>query len=94
MLFLADKLVFARNDQRGLYSQPSGTIMWSFSAENREPEIFVNQEDITDPGRIARDIRTACYYCYVLPLNAVSEFNFQHPESSFGIFEYIDKFEE
>ena len=94
LLFLADKLGFARNDQRGLYSQPSGTIMWSFSAENSEPEIFVNQEDITDPGRIARDIRTACYYCYVLPLTAVSEFNFQHPESSFGIFEYIDKLEE
>jgi len=94
LLFLADKLAFARNDQRGLYSQPSGTIMWSFSAENSEPEIFVNQEYITDPGRIARDIRTACYYCYVLPLTTVSEFNFQHPESSFGIFEYIDKFEE
>ena len=46
---------------------------------------------MTDPGRVGRDIRTACYYCYVLPLNSVSEFDFHHPESSFGIFRYIDK---
>lgn len=94
LLFLADKLAFSRNDKRGIYSQPSNTIMWSFSAENSEPEIFVNQEDITDPGKIARDIRTTCYYCYVLPLSAVSEFKFQYPESSFGIFGYIDNCEE
>jgi len=94
LLYLSEKLAFARNDQSGIYSQPSNTIMWSFSSENSEPEIFVNQEDITDPGKIARDIRTTCYYCYVLPLNAVSEFNFQYPESSFGIFEYIDNCEE
>jgi len=94
LLFLADKLAFARNDKRGIYSQPSNTIMWSFSAEKSEPEIFINQEDITDPGKISRDIRTTCYYCYVIPLSAVSEFKFQYPESSFGIFGYIDNCEE
>lgn len=94
LLFFADKLAFARNDQRGIYSQPSNTIMWSFTSEKSEPEIFVNLEDITDPGKIARDIRTTCYYCYVLPLNAVREFSFQYPESSFEVVKYIDNCEE
>jgi hypothetical protein len=94
LLFLADKMLFARNDERGIYSQPSNTIAWSFSSEKSEPEIFVNHEDITDPGKIARDMRTTCYFCYVLSLNTVREFNFQYPESSFGIFKYIDNCEE
>ncbi len=93
LLILAEKLVFARNDQRGIYSQPSDTVMWSFSDENSEPEIHVSHEDLTDPGRIARDIRSACNFCYVLPLKSVSEFDFHCPESSFGIFRYIDKHE-
>jgi hypothetical protein len=94
LLFLADKLLFARNDERGIYSQPSNTILWSFSADKSEPEIFVNQEDITDPGKIARDIRPTSFFCYVLPLSAVSGFNFQYPESSSGIYRYIDNCEE
>lgn len=93
LLFLAEKTAFAKNDQRGLFSQPSNTIMWSFAADDSEPEIFVSHEDMTDPGRVARDIRSACYYCYVLPLKSVSEFDFHYPESSFGIFRYIDKHE-
>jgi hypothetical protein len=94
LLFLADKLAFARNDQRGIYSQPSNSILWSFPSEKGEPEIFVNQEDITDPGNVIKDIRTTCFYCYVLPLITVREFNFQYPESSFGVFKYIDNCEE
>ncbi|MFZ2338643.1 MAG: hypothetical protein WAW07_02845 [Bacteroidales bacterium] len=93
LLFLAGQLLFARNDQRGLYSQPSDTVMWSFSDENDEPEVHVSHEDLTDPGRIARDIRSACNFCYVLPLKSISEFDFRCPESSFGIFRYIDKYE-
>jgi hypothetical protein len=94
LLFLAYRMIFARNDEKGIYSQPANTIMWSFSSENSEPEIFVNQDDINDPGKIARDIRTTCYYCYVLPLNTISEFSFQYPESSMAVYEYIDNCEE
>ncbi|MBK7479554.1 MAG: hypothetical protein IPI69_07360 [Bacteroidales bacterium] len=67
--------------------------MWSFTEDNSEPEIFVNHEDMSDPGRVARDIRSACYYCYVLPLKSISEFDFNFPESSFELFRYIDKHE-
>jgi len=94
LLFLADKMLLARNDERGIYSQPSNTILWSFSSEKSEPEIFVNHEDITDPGKIAKDMRTTCYFCYVLSLNTVRDFNLQYPESSFGIYKYIDNCEE
>ncbi len=93
LLFLAEKMSVARHDKRGIFSQPSNTIMWSFPENESEPEIFVSHEDMTDPGRVARDIRSACYYCYVLPLRSVSEFDFHYPESSFGIFRYIDKHE-
>ena len=94
LLFLADKMIFARNDERGIYSQPSNTILWSFPSEKGEPEIFVNHEDITDPGKIVKDMRTTCYFCYVLSLNTVRDFNFQYPESSFSIYKYIDNCEE
>jgi hypothetical protein len=93
LLLLSDKLLFARNDQKGIYSQPVNSLMWSFPADNKDPEIFVNLADITDPGKIARDIRSECFYCYVLPLNTVTEFNFQYPESSFEIFKYVDSCE-
>ena len=94
LLFLADKMSFARNDEKGIYSQPSNTIAWSFSSEKGDPEIFVNHEDITDPGKIVRDMRMNSYFCYVLSLNTIREFNFQYPESSFGIFKYIDNCKE
>jgi hypothetical protein len=93
LLFLAEKMSVARHDKRGIFSQPSNTIMWSFPENESEPEILVSHEDMTDPGRVARDIRSACYFCYVLPLRSVSEFDFHYPESSFGIFRYIDKHE-
>jgi len=94
LLFLAYKMSFARNDEKGIYSQPSNTIAWSFSSEKSEPEIFVNHEDITDPGKIVRDMRMNSYFCYVLSLNTIREFNFQYPESSFGIYKYIDNCKE
>jgi hypothetical protein len=93
LLFLADKMLFAKNDARGIYSQPSNTILWSFPSEESEPEIFVNHEDITDPGKIVKDMRTTCYFCYVLSLNTFRDFNLQYPESSFGIYKYIDSCE-
>jgi hypothetical protein len=94
LLILAYKMSFARNDEKGIYSQPSNTIAWSFSSEKSEPEIFVNHEDITDPGKIVRDMRMNSYFCYVLSLNTIREFNFQYPESSFGIYKYIDNCKE
>jgi len=93
LLFLAERMAFARNNQRGIFSQPSNSILWSFTEDNSEPEIFVNHDDMSDPGRVARDIRSFCFYCYVLPLRSISEFDFHFPESSFEVFRYIDKHE-
>jgi len=94
LLFLAEKTFFAMNDKSGIYSQPSGTILWSFSEGKTEPDFYINHDDITDPGQHIKDIRDKCSFCYVLPLKAVREFNFQYPEKSFGIFKYIDNKEE
>ncbi len=94
LLFLSDKMSFARNDEKGIYSQPCNTIAWSFSSEKSDPEIFVNLGDITDPGKIVRDMRMNSYFNYVLSLNTIRDFNFQYPESSYGIFKYLDKSKE
>jgi hypothetical protein len=94
LLFLAEKMAFARNDQRGIYSQPSDTILWSFSNEKADPEVFINLEDSNDLSGVIKDIRTTCLFCYVLSLNSVNDFNFQYPESSYDIFKYIDTKEE
>ncbi|MDD1444067.1 hypothetical protein MEO93_27740 [Dolichospermum sp. ST_sed3] len=93
LLFLAEKMLFVGTDEGGIYSQPSNTILWSFSENKPDPDVFVNHEDISDPARIIKDLRTKYSYCYVLSLRAVWEFNFLHPEKSFGIFRYIDKCE-
>jgi hypothetical protein len=94
LLFLTEKMAFARNDQRGIYSQPSDSILWSFSDEKADPEVFINLDDSNDLSGVIKDIRTGCSFCYVLPLGSVKSFNFQYPESSFGIFKYIDSKEE
>lgn len=94
LLFLAEKLGFARNDQKGIYSQPSDSLLWSFSKEKPDPEVFINLKESAGLSGLIKDIRTECYYCYVLPLSSVKDFNFQFPESSFGIFKYIDSKED
>jgi len=94
LLFLSEKMAFARNDERGLYSQPSDSILWSFSNEKADPEVFINLEDSNDLSGVIKDIRSRCFFCYVLQLNSVNDFNFQYPESSYGIFKYIDTKEE
>ena len=94
LLFLAEKTSFALNDKSGIYSQPSGTILWAFSEGKTKPEFFINHDDITDPGQHIKDIRDKYSFCYILPFKAVREFNFQYPEKSFGIFKYIDEREE
>jgi hypothetical protein len=94
LLFLAEKMSFVRNDGSGIFSQESGTIIWSFSEEKPDPVVIVINEDSTDSGRVIKDIRTTSSFCYVLPLNAVREFNFQYPERSLGIFKFIDESEE
>jgi hypothetical protein len=90
LLFLAGKTTVIRKDTADIYSQPVDTILWSFSEEKTEPEVFVNHEDTKDPGKVVKDIRNMFNFCYILPLDAISEFNFLFPGSSYGIFKYID----
>jgi hypothetical protein len=94
LLFLAEKMTFARNDQRGIYSQPSGSLLWSFSKEKPDPEVFINLEERTSLSGVIKDIRTECSYCYTLPLSSLRDYNFHYPESSFGIFKYVDSKED
>jgi len=94
LLFLAERMSFLRSDQTGIYSQPSGTILWSFSDGGRNLRVFVNFNENTDLNSVIRDLRTSYSFCYVLPLNAVRDFNFLYPHSSFAIFKYIDDNEE
>jgi hypothetical protein len=94
LLFLTEKMAFARNDQSGIYSQPSDSILWSFYDKKADPEVYINLEESNDLSGVIKDIRSGCSFCYVLPLSSVESFNFHYPESSFGIFKYIDSKEE
>jgi len=94
LIFLAEKMSFLRSDQTGIYSQPSGTVLWSFSDGSQNLKVFVNFNENTDLNSVIRDLRTSYSFCYVLPLNAVREFYFLYPQSSFAIFKYIDENEE
>ncbi len=94
LLFLAERMSFLRGDQTGIYSQPSGTVLWSFSDGSQNLRVFVNFNENTDLNSVLRDLRTSYSFCYVLPLNSVREFNFLYPQNSFTIFKYIDDNEE
>lgn len=94
LLFLATRMSYLRNDQAGIFSQPSGTVLWSFSDGTREFRTFVNFNESTDMSSVIRDLRTSFSFCYLLPLNAVREFHFLYPDSSWDIFKYIDDNEE
>ncbi len=94
LLYLATRMSYLRNDQTGIFSQPSGTVLWSFADGIREFRTFVNINESTDMSSVIRDLRTSFSFCYLLPLNAVKEFHFLYPGSSWDIFKYIDDNEE
>ena len=94
LLFIAEKTSFEINDKRAGWSHPTGTILWAFQEGKTEPDVFINHEDINDPGTTVNDIIDKFSFCYILPLNSVREFNFHFPEKSYVIFKYIDKNEE
>jgi hypothetical protein len=94
LLFLAEKTSYEINNNSGIWSYPAGTILWSFQEGKTAPDVFINHEETADAGKQVKDIMNKCSFCYLLPLNAVREFNFQYPEKSFGIFKYIDRNDE
>ncbi|MDP4222182.1 MAG: hypothetical protein Q8868_02620 [Bacteroidota bacterium] len=94
LLYLSSRMSFLRNDKSGIFSQPSGTVLWSFSDGSNDFRTFVNFNESTDMSSVIRDLRTSFSFCYLLPLNAVREFHFIYPESSWEIFKYIDDNEE
>jgi len=90
LLTLAEKTEVVRNDQSGIYSQPYDSILWSFSKDNPNPQLYITYDEERDLSRVIKDIRTSCFFCYVLPLSFIREFNFQYPEQSFAIYRYIE----
>jgi hypothetical protein len=94
LLYLASRMTCLRNDQTGIFSQPAGTILWSFPDDISEFRTFVNFNESTDMSSVIRDLRTSFSFCYLLPLNAVRDFSFIYPGSSWDIFKYIDDNEE
>lgn len=89
LLTLAEKTEVVRNDQSGIYSQPYDSILWSFSRDNTHPQLYITYDEERDLSRVIKDIRTSCFFCYVLPLGFIREFIFQYPEHSFAIYRYI-----
>jgi len=90
LLTLAEKTEVVRNDQSGIYSQPYDSILWSFSKNNPDPELYITYDEERDLSRVIKDIRTSCFFCYVLPLRFLREFIFQYPENAFAIYRYIE----
>jgi hypothetical protein len=94
LIALAEKTVFVRNDEKGIYSQPDDSILWSFSQDNTTPEVFVKNDEKGDIREMVKDLRADSSYCYMLPLASIREFGFEYPENTFEILRYVEKIEE
>jgi hypothetical protein len=93
LVTLAEKTSYVFNNEKGIYSQPCNSILWSFAGENAVPEVIVRHDD-NDIREMIKDLRTMSAYCYVLQLSAVREFGFEYPENTYMILKYIDSKEE
>jgi len=94
LITLAEKTEYVKNDEKGIYSQPYNSILWSFTQDNTVPEVIVKHDDISDIREMIKDLRAESSYCYMLPLAAIREFGFEYPENTFTILKYIDLKEE
>ena len=88
LIFLAEKIKDARNGPAPSVQPINEAVIWSFKSDKKDPDFTVIHEN-TDIDTIGG--KTSTYsFSYVLPLNAVKEFSFHYPESSFRILKYID----
>ncbi|HOW10649.1 MAG TPA: hypothetical protein PLX08_12700 [Bacteroidales bacterium] len=94
LITLAEKTIFVRNDEKGIYSQPNDSILWSFPKDNTTPEVFVKNDEWGDIREMVKDLKADSSYCYMLPLASIREFGFEYPENTFEILRYVDKKEE
>jgi hypothetical protein len=90
---LASEMIHLEDLDRGFPSIPYGCLIWPLSSDNHGKEVFIHYSDsLNDPSVMFRNRANTTYY--ILPLNAVEEYNTQYPERSARIFEYIEKNEE
>jgi hypothetical protein len=94
LITLAEKAVFVRNDEKGIFSQPNESILWSFTQDSTTPEVIVKNDESVDIREMIKDLRADSSYCYMLPLSAIREFGFEYPENTLAILKYVDKKEE
>lgn len=91
LITLAEKTVFVTNDEKGIYSQPDDSILWSFTRDNTSPEVIVKNDVSEDLRGMVKDLRAESSFCYMLPFASIMEFGFEYPENTLEILNYIDK---
>ena len=93
LLMLAGKMKYISNVKTELQLPADGFILWIFGKDKSEPHLVIEYED---SGTIHKPFKSPDdpAYCYLLPLSAVEEFDYQYTESSYGIYQFIDDNEE
>ncbi len=89
LLLLAGKMKYLTHDIAGLLLPADGFILWIFGKDKSDPYMMVEYEapgTRTGPLHLPDDTE----FCYLLPLSAVEEFDYQFTESSSRIYEFID----
>jgi len=85
---LAEKPVYVSSYKEAGRFFPEGCILWRLRKDKEvpEPEMYYSEKSgstVTDSGDS----------CYILPFKAIEEHQYQYPENSFEILNYIDKYE-
>jgi ATP/ADP translocase len=91
LLSLAQFMIYVKTFQEGssLYSEDS--IIWPLKSDETGIEVYFHYSyQIDDSNDIFHGKENTSYY--ILPLNAVNNFNYQFPENALEILNYIDKY--
>ena len=86
---LAGRMIYTGNNLRQVDLPPEGSVIWLSPGEkgNKKPVIIPDNSGIK-PDILTGDSEGSS--CYILPLSAVEEFDYNFPDSSFAIFKLID----
>jgi hypothetical protein len=89
LLLLASKMRYIAGDMAGLHLPSDGFILWIIGKDKSDPYLMVEYQvpgTAAGPPQLPDDTE----FCYLLPLSAVEEFDYQFAESSIRIYEFIN----
>jgi hypothetical protein len=93
LIFLAERTNYIKNINTDFLRQVEESVIWIVTPEKQISKVYVIHSKMNGVD-FYNELKSSDSSCYVLQLNTVELFRFHYPESSFGIFKYLDEVED